>query len=133
MERQLLHPALRRMPMDWVVHRASWYSFLFPAEERILFMGDVRLYCRDQDYQNVLDCVPCPTTTDANGNGRYCALAGSDLDAYRLEVERWVKCFDDAGNQVSDWRPKQIKQSVEPTVVAGPRLPRRAPWYRKAK
>lgn len=131
-DRLRLHPALRSYPDSWLEPRMSWYSFFYPAEERISQMGDIQpgLLCRDVDYQNVLDQVPCPTGPDANGRGRYCALAGADLDAYREKVREWLACFDESGRQIKPWNAGAAAPvTVEQKIVAGPTPPKRAPWF----
>lgn len=123
LDRKLFHPALRAMDEDFLATRSAWYSFFYPADERISWAGDIQLYCRDVDYQAILDAVPCVTTTDANGNGRYCGLAGADLDAYRTQVQFWLRQFDDSGRPIYGAEPppmKPIEPTVPPKVVAGP-------------
>ena len=118
--RSEFHPHLRRFDDTYLEMRSSWFNFFFPAAERISWWGDIQLRCREEDYQHVLNVVPCATTTDANGNGRYCALAGADLDAYRVEVARWLSCFNERGEQIKTWIPRDVHVTVEPTIVAGP-------------
>lgn len=128
------HPALRSYDESWLSMRSGWFNFFFPANERIGWWGDIQLRCREQDYQHVLDTVPCPTTPDANGNGRYCALVGSDLDAYRLQVRLWLECFDEAGKQIAGYvAPAPIQPTVNDNITIGPKPSKRAAWFKRAK
>ncbi len=131
--RLMFHPSLRLKPDAWLEPRASWFSFFYPAEERIGWYGDIQLLCREEDYQNVLDVVPCSTTPDANGNGRICALAGSDLDDYRTRVRTWLAQYDEFGGlrkgvPVPTFNKLESRSTTPPNVTAGPAAPKRAPW-----
>lgn len=120
--RFLHHPALRSKPDGWLLQRTSFLiKFFFPVDEQIGWYGDIQLYCRQQDYQNVLDEVPC-ATSEYKGY-RACALEGADLDQYRTRVQVWLNQFDEMGNRlIGAPKPKftKLENSTPPSITAGP-------------
>lgn len=123
MNRMQFHPTLRSQPDDYLESRSSWYRFVYP--DPINWYGDCELYCREIDYQSVLDNVPC--LTGIRGTERRCVLVGEELDAWRVQVARWLSCFDEQGNQIKKWVPLKVK--AEEQKVEVPR--KRAPWFGK--
>ena len=107
------HPELRSYPDDFLSQRSSWLNFFWPAEERIAWYGDVRLRCRKQDYQSVLDVVPGAVTV-GEGEDRTTAPNWGGLDDYRLAVAAWLAGFDESG------RPLKGKAKKEPVVLQKP-------------
>ena len=125
--RMQFHPALRKMPEDYLTTRSGWWRLIYPSSEQIHWYGDVQIFCRVADYHQILAAVPCPTAGE--GEDRRCVYAGADLDAWRAEVNRWLACFDESGALVREWRPAVVPVTQEPKIVAGPEPVKRAPWF----
>ena len=109
------HPELRAFPDTWLAQRSSWFNFFWPESERIHWYGDVRLRCRKQDYQSVLDTVPGAVTV-GEGEDRTTAPGWGGLDDYRLAVAAWLAGFDETGAPL-----KGEAKKVEAIVTKAPR------------